>query len=60
MKKKILTIVGGLAFIALMAVNFQSATDSGILGDINLKALTQNAKADGEGGGRRAVVFPLF
>ena len=50
MKKKILTLIGGLAFIALMAVNFQSVTDSDILGNINLKVLAQNAMAEEEGG----------
>ena len=50
MKKKILTLVGGLAFIALMAVNFQSVTDSSTLSDINLKALVQNANAFAESG----------
>ena len=47
MKKKILTIVGGLAFIALMAVNFQNSNNYNNNG-VNLKLLEQKASANPE------------
>ena len=45
MKKKILTLIGGLAFIALMAVNLQANENSNALSNMNLNILAQDANA---------------